>query len=73
MRRFFWDYYGPQAAGTAAHFHRHLDEFLAREGLLGCTTGTETYAPMHAAAWCEAPAEVAEVVARALRPRRSDP
>jgi uncharacterized protein len=67
----YWDYFGPTAEGTAAHFHGHLDEFLAREGLAGCTTGVDVLEPgRHAAAWCRCPAQLIEIIGRALRPRR---
>lgn len=70
MRRFYWDFTGGQAAGTAEHFRRHVDEFIQREGLDGCVTGTEGYSPLHHAAWCDTPDAHAEVVIRSLRPRR---
>lgn len=67
-----WDFFGPRAAGTAAHFRRHLDEFLAREGLAGCATGLASAGPGHEGVWCRAPRATADVVARALRPRRRE-
>lgn len=71
MRRLYWDFNGGQAAGTAEHFRRHLDQFIEREGLDGCATGTEGYGPMHHAAWCDTPeAHCALLIAR-LRPRRA--
>lgn len=73
MRRFYWDYYGPMAAGTAAHFHRHLDDFLAARGLEGCRTGVETLSPTHSAAFCDTPEAHDAVVLQALRPRRAAP
>jgi hypothetical protein len=72
-RTFFWDFPGPRGEGTARHFRKHLDEFLHREAVAGCTTGVEELARgsiQNWAAWCRAPAEVAEVVQRALKPRR---
>ncbi len=71
MRRLFWDYFGPRAAGTAEHFHRHLDAFLAAEGLSGCQTGVEHLGPAHSAAFCDAPHAHCEAIAARLRPRRS--
>ena len=67
---FFWDFRGPRAEGTARHFLHHLDEFLHCEALGGCSTGVEEMAAGVWAAWCRAPEEAAEPVARALRPRR---
>lgn len=71
MRRLYWDFFGGQAAGTAEHFRRHLDEFLAREAITGCATGTEAYTPLHHAAWCDTPPEPEPLIIRALRPRRA--
>lgn len=71
MRRLFWDFTGPIAEGTAAHFKRHLDEFLEREAIEGCTTGLEGYGPMHHAAWCDTPSASEDVLIRTLRPRRA--
>ena len=67
---FFWDFHGPRAEGTARHFRKHLDEFLHREAVGGCSTGVDELTPAHWAAWCRAPDESAEAVTRALRPRR---
>jgi uncharacterized protein len=67
---FFWDFFGSRAEGTARHFRQHLDEFLHREAVAGCTTGVEELRPAHWAAWCRAPEEATEAVQRALRPRR---
>lgn len=69
MRRYYWDFFGPAAEGTAEHYHHHLDEFLAREGLTGCTTGVEAEDGV-VSAWCAVPEEHRSVVERALRPRR---
>ena len=48
-----------------------VDEFLAREKITGCETGTESLGEGHAAAFCRAPDEHAAAIERALRPRRS--
>ncbi len=29
--RFHWDFFGPDASTTAAHFLKHVDEFCAKE------------------------------------------
>lgn len=69
--RLLWDFFGPTALGTAEHFHRHLDEFLAREQLTGCETGVlDVEAGRHAAAWCRCPPALVPILVRALRPRR---
>ena len=66
----YWDFFGPRAEGTARHFRTHLDEFLARERLVGCVTGVEELAAAHWAAWCRGGQEACEPVRRALRPKR---
>lgn len=66
-----WDFFGPRARGTAAHFERHVTEFLQREALAtGATTGLASTGPFHAECWCRAPRDRAEAIALALRPRR---
>lgn len=71
---YLWDFFGPRAAGIAAHFVEHLEEFLVREGFAGCETGTESRGAGHTAAWCRvppaAPPEVCSGIEKALRPRR---
>lgn len=67
----YWDFMGPTAQGTAEHFHRHLDEFLAREGFEGCETGVDVIeAGRHVAARCHCPEPLVAVIGRALRPQR---
>lgn len=50
--RFHWDFFGPDASPTAAHFVKHLEEFCTREGIAqrrswvstatnGCTASLE--------------------------------
>jgi hypothetical protein len=67
---FFWDFFGPRAEGTARHFQRHLEEFLAREAVAGCSTAVEAPRPGQWTVSCIAPPAAAEPVRRALRPRR---
>lgn len=69
MRRYFWDFFGPHAEGTARHFHKHLDEFLVRENIQGCSTGVVGNGE-HFAAYCDTPDEHRDVIQRALRPKR---
>jgi hypothetical protein len=72
-RTAWWDFFGPTAPGTAEHFRVHLDEFLVRERLSGCTTGVEVHPEdRHAAAWCRTPAAQLDGLVRALKPRRVD-
>lgn len=65
-----WDFFGPQAEPTAKHFLVHLDEFLAREQLEGCTTGVASERPGHCAAFCRCPPEHEATLIRSLKPRR---
>lgn len=72
MNIYHWDYFGPDAEGTARHFRVHLDDFIQRGGLSGCETGTESTGPGHHAAWCKAPDAAHDALLR-LRPRRVAP
>jgi hypothetical protein len=70
-RTAWWDFFGPAAAGTAEHFRVHLDQFLDRECVSGCTTGVEIHPEhRHAAAWCRTPIDRLDIIVRALKPRR---
>lgn len=69
---YFWDFFGPSAPGTAEHFRKHLNDFLARHALTGCEVGLTSAGPGHQAAYCVAPPEAQPLIERALRPRRSD-
>ena len=70
-RTYLWDFFGAGAAGTAAHFQRHLDQFLEREGISGCETGLRSERPGHHAAFCTAPIELEAALVRALKPQRA--
>jgi hypothetical protein len=67
---YHWDFFGADAEQTAVHFRRHLDEFLAREGLEGCETGTGSEQAGHHETWCRAPEALEPVLVRSLRPQR---
>jgi uncharacterized protein len=67
---FYWDFFGPNATGTATHFEKHLQEFLRKNAVAGCETGTESAGEGHVAAFCVTPPGAVEVVERALRPKR---
>jgi hypothetical protein len=69
---YYWDYYGPDAEGTARHFLVHLHEYLARAGLADCERGVESVSPNHWAVWCKASGDAREAMLR-LRPRRAAP
>lgn len=69
---FYWDYFGPDAEGTARHFLVHLGDYLHRAGLTDCERGIESPAAGHWAVWCKAPGDAREAMLR-LRPRRALP
>jgi len=69
-KTYFWDFFGPRAAGTAEHFRKHLDEFLGKNALGGCRTGCRSEGAGHQAVYCEAPASAAAAIEGALRPKR---
>lgn len=70
MTTYYWDYFGPDADGTARHFLVHLREYLERVGVSGCEAGVTSERPGHSAVWCKAPADAQEPLLR-LRPRRA--
>jgi hypothetical protein len=72
-KRYFWDFFGPNAQGTARHFREHLSQFLERHAIEGCKLELVSAGPGHHAAACVAPSEAAELIEGALRPRRSEP
>lgn len=71
-RRYFWDFFGPNATPTATHFRTHLEQFLETNRLAGCEVGLSSAGPGHQAAFCVAPAEAQAGIESALRPRRSE-
>jgi len=71
MKRFFWDFFGPRADGTAHHFLRHLRGFLEQNQCPDMPTGLHSEGAGHQAVFCAPPAEFAAVIERSLRPRRS--
>ncbi|MEM9695248.1 MAG: hypothetical protein AAGA56_22085 [Myxococcota bacterium] len=71
MKTLYWDFYGGAGPGKAEHFRKHLDEFLAREKIDGCTTGFEPDpSGRKGTAWCKAPDDAVEKLKAALRPQR---
>ena len=69
-RTFLWDFFGPHAERTAAHFQRHLDEFLKQHECPG-TTGLETEGEGHHAVSLVVGDAWSERIQAALRPKRS--
>ncbi len=71
--RLFWDFFGPAAAQTAAHFHHHLVERLVRDGYDGCEARHGAVSELHAAVSCDTPQVHVERLRSLLRPRRHEP
>jgi hypothetical protein len=71
LRTFYWDFFGPNAERTAAHFQQHLAQFLTKNALSGCETGTKSERAGHFAAFCRTPADVEDVLVRSLKPQRA--
>jgi len=69
----YWDFFGPNATGTAEHFRKHLTELFAAESIDDCELGLESKGRGHHAVWCRADAARAEDLSARLRPRRSAP
>lgn len=68
--RYFWDFFGPRAEGTARHFQRHLQQFLAQHGLEGCEIRVTSAGEGHWAVECTAPPAARSAIEGALRPKR---
>lgn len=71
LLRFHWDFFGPDAPETAAHFLRHVDEFCAREGISGQRHWTTPQA-IRCTATLECDERYLKVVRDALRPVRAE-
>jgi hypothetical protein len=71
-RTYYWDFFGPRAAPTAAHFKRHLEGFLAQHGAAGLELREVTSAPNHHAIGVVTPPEHFELIEKALRPKRHE-
>lgn len=69
--RHYWDFFGPRAEPTAAHFLEHLTGFARQHGLAVGGVGLESSGPGHAAVYCDAEGAASSAVERSLRPRRS--
>jgi len=70
MHTYYWDFFGPRAAGTAEHFKKHLLQFLEQNALAGCTVDTVSEAEGHEATRCIAPEGAWAAIERSLRPQR---
>lgn len=69
--RFHWDFFGPDAPITAAHFLKHLDEFCARNSINGYRHWV-TEQPVRATATMECDEQYLKLVRDALRPKRGE-
>lgn len=69
--RFHWDFFGPDAEGTAHHFVHHLEEFCAKEGVAPFEAWTTREGARHVANLECDEAHMALVRDR-LRPKRAE-
>ena len=70
MPRLLWDFFGPHAAPTAAHFERHLVERCEREAWPVLRTGTESAGPGHTAVYALVSDDMVPTLRGPLRPQR---
>lgn len=70
QRTYFWDFYGPRSAPTAAHFQRHLRGFLQQHGASELALLASSSGPGHQAVGVVAPRQHWELIEKALRPKR---
>ena len=71
-----WDFFGSDAAETAAHFHRHLLQRFQEQPALAKGLVEDKVVevrPGHAVVVCLLPEAEARAVSTALRPRRGGP
>jgi len=71
MKVFYWDFFGPRAARTAAHFLEHLEQFLLQNACLGCSAGVVSAGDGHQAVFCRSAPEFETAIERTLRPKRA--
>ncbi len=72
-RTYFWDFFGPRSGPTAAHFEKHLREFLRQHGIGELAVRLEAHSPGHSAVGVTTPPAHFELIEKALRPKRSGP
>lgn len=68
--RLMWDFFGPDAAGTAKHHQIHLHEFFGKESIETTAYGVGTAGTNHAMSWCEIEEQHADAISKALKPQR---
>ncbi len=71
LLRFHWDFFGPDAVPTCAHFEVHLKEFCQREGIAPVSTWTGAEGP-RSTATLECGEEHLVLVRDRLRPKRAE-
>ena len=69
-RTYYWDFFGPRAQPTAAHFAQHLRGFLRQHGIPELLVVGSAKTPMHHEVGVQAPAQHWELIEKALRPKR---
>jgi hypothetical protein len=69
-RTYFWDFFGPRAQPTAAHFKRHLLGFLQQHGIGELGLVETSLSPGHHAVGVTSPPEHWPLIEGALRPKR---
>ena len=68
--RVVWDFFGPASQGTAAHFVRHLIQFLEEHECGPFTTDVEHVSRVHAVAYGDIPPQHLDLVGQTLKPHR---
>lgn len=68
---FYWEFRGQTAAPTAAHFRKHLDDFLQTHAVPGKETGEVALDPLLSVVWCLAEPPAHALIETVLRPRGS--
>ncbi len=69
-RTYYWDFFGPRSAPTAAHFRRHLQGFLEQNQVATLEIVESSKQPGHHAVGLCTPATHFELIEKALRPKR---
>lgn len=67
-----WDFRGPNAAHTAEHFRKHLEEFALAEQVTFHKMGVEHYSPSHSIVFMVVSEDHVKKVRSLLRPNRGE-
>lgn len=68
--RIIWDFFGPDAKGTAKHQIHHVHELFEREHITYYASGVGTAQRNHAMSWVEIDLDEEAAVSKALKPNR---